>query len=75
MCSVSKFLLKLKTLMKTWKLERTVDRELDLFNFLRKLNGQNTYLMDRITTYYLHNSTCRLYFLSLNFINFLKSKS
>ena len=60
MCSVSKFLLKLKTLMKTWKLERTVDRELDLFNFLRKLNGQNT------------NSTCRLYFLSLNFINFFK---
>ena len=58
MCSVSKLLLKLKTLMKMWKLERTVDQELDLSYFLSKLNGQNT------------NSTCRLYFLLLKFINY-----
>jgi len=60
MCSVSKFLLKLKTRMEMWKLERNVDRELDLSYFLSKLNGQNT------------NSTCSLYFLLLNFINFFK---
>lgn len=58
MCSVSKLMLKLKTRMKMWKLERAVDRELDLSYFLSKLNGQNT------------NSTFRLYFLLLNFINF-----